>query len=446
MAINLLDALSSTIGTQLSSQASRLFGESASGTQTAVGAILPVILGGVMKQGSTVDGAAGLLRLLNSPKVDAGLANNAGAALAGGESTNALMTTGGELLKGLFGDKVGNLANSISSMSSVKSSSAINLLSLAAPMVLGFIKNHVAQNGLNASGLMSLLGAQGSFLQGKLDNRLTQAIGFGDASGFLSSISGSATKAAGAVAGMGAGAASMAGDALGRAGSAVTDSAHAAAGAARTVGRAAGDVASSAAENVRDAGSGLGKWLPWLVGLVVVVVLFLMFRGCGQQVENKAGEAAKAVASAAKSLSLPGGTSLSVPAGGFIDNIYVYLSNPGAAAGTGYALDAVTFETGSATLTATSSQQLDELAAVLTAFPTAAVSIEGHTDNTGDAAANKTLSTQRAEAVKSALVAKGIAADRVAATGFGPDKPIAPNDTEEGKAKNRRVEIVVTKR
>ena len=171
-----------------------------------------------------------------------------------------------------------------------------------------------------------------------------------------------------------------------------------------------------------------------------------MFRGCGQQVENKAGEAAKAVASAAKSLSLPGGTTLNVPAGGFIENIYAYLSNPGGSAGAGYALDAVTFETGSSTLTAASSQQLDELAAVLTAFPTAAVSIEGHTDNTGDAAANKTLSTQRAEAVKSALVGKGIAADRVAATGFGQDKPIASNDTEVGRAKNRRVEIVVTKR
>ena len=428
MATNLLDALSSTIGTQLSSQASRLFGESASGTQTAVGSILPALLGGIMKQGSTADGAAGLLRLLNSSSVDAGLVNNVGSALAGGERTNALMTSGGDLLKGLFGDKVGNIASTISSMSGVKSSSAINLLSLAAPMVLAFIKNHVAQNGLNAGGLMNLLAGQTGFLQGKLDNRITQAAGMGDASGFLSSISGAASKAAGAVAGVGAGAA------------------HAAAGAAQTVGRAAGDAAASAADSVRDAGSGAGKWLPWLIGLVVLVVLFLMFRSCGQQVENKAGEAAKAVANAAKSLSLPGGTTLTVPPGGFIESIYVYLSNPSGGAGTGYALDAVTFETGSATLTATSSAQLDQLAAVLTAFPTAAVSIEGHTDNTGDAAANKTLSGQRAEAVKSALVSKGIAADRIAATGFGQEKPIASNDTEEGRAKNRRVEIVVTKR
>jgi outer membrane protein OmpA-like peptidoglycan-associated protein len=435
MATNLLDALSSTIGTQLSSQASRLFGEPASGTQTAVGAILPALLGGVMKQGSTADGAAGLLRLLNSSSVDAGLVNNVGGVLAGGERTNALMTSGGDLLKGLFGDKVGNIASTISSMSGVKSSSAINLLSLAAPMVLAFIKNHVAQNGLNAGGLMNLLAGQAGFLQGKLDNRITQAAGLGDASGFLSSVSGAASKAAGAVAGVGAGAAHAAAGA-----------AHAAAGAAQTVGRAAGDAAASAAESVRDAGSGTGKWLPWLIGIVVLVVLFLMFRSCGQPVENKAGEAAKAVANAAKSLSLPGGTTLTVPAGGFIESIYLYLSNPSGGAGSGYALDAVTFETGSATLAATSSAQLDQLAAVLTAFPTAAVSIEGHTDNTGDAAANKALSAQRAEAVKSALVGKGIAADRIAATGFGQEKPIASNDTEEGRAKNRRVEIVVTKR
>ena len=96
MATNLLDALSSTIGTQLSGQASRLFGESASGTQTAVGSILPALLGGIMKQGSTADGAAGLLRLLNSSSVDAGLVNNVGSALAGGERTNAIMTSGGD--------------------------------------------------------------------------------------------------------------------------------------------------------------------------------------------------------------------------------------------------------------------------------------------------------------------------------------------------------------
>jgi len=67
--------------------------------------------------------------------------------------------------------------------------------------------------------------------------------------------------------------------------------------------------------------------------------------------------------------------------------------------------------------------------------------IEGHTDNTGSPQGNETLSGQRALAVKAALVAKGISKDRLIAVGFGQNKPIADNATEEGRAKNRRTEF-----
>jgi len=70
------------------------------------------------------------------------------------------------------------------------------------------------------------------------------------------------------------------------------------------------------------------------------------------------------------------------------------------------------------------------------------VSIEGHTDNVGQAAANKTLSEQRAKSVMAAVVKGGVAASRVSAVGWGQERPIADNRSEEGRAKNRRVEIV----
>lgn len=70
------------------------------------------------------------------------------------------------------------------------------------------------------------------------------------------------------------------------------------------------------------------------------------------------------------------------------------------------------------------------------------ISIEGHTDNTGTPAGNRKLSGERAAAVVAALKARGIEPGRLASAGHGQDKPIADNGTEEGRAKNRRVEIV----
>jgi outer membrane protein OmpA-like peptidoglycan-associated protein len=78
--------------------------------------------------------------------------------------------------------------------------------------------------------------------------------------------------------------------------------------------------------------------------------------------------------------------------------------------------------------------------------PDVKVEIEGHTDNVGNAAKNKSLSEARAKAVREVLVKKyGIAADRVTAKGYGMEKPVAGNDTPEGRAKNRRVDAVRVK-
>ena len=70
------------------------------------------------------------------------------------------------------------------------------------------------------------------------------------------------------------------------------------------------------------------------------------------------------------------------------------------------------------------------------------IGVEGHTDNVGSPASNKTLSEARAKSVVSAIVGQGISADRLSPAGYGQEKPIADNNTEEGRAKNRRVELV----
>jgi OOP family OmpA-OmpF porin len=84
---------------------------------------------------------------------------------------------------------------------------------------------------------------------------------------------------------------------------------------------------------------------------------------------------------------------------------------------------------------------LDEVQAVLKNNPILNVMIEGHTDGIGTAAYNQRLSERRAQAVKEYFVKAGIESHRMNAVGYGLTKPIASNDTEEGRAKNRRVEV-----
>lgn len=83
-----------------------------------------------------------------------------------------------------------------------------------------------------------------------------------------------------------------------------------------------------------------------------------------------------------------------------------------------------------------------EIVKMLKAAPSLKVAIEGHTDNVGQASANKTLSENRARSVMAAVVAGGIEPGRVSSAGFGAERPIADNRGEEGRAKNRRVELV----
>ena len=105
------------------------------------------------------------------------------------------------------------------------------------------------------------------------------------------------------------------------------------------------------------------------------------------------------------------------------------------------ALD-IHFDTGKATIKPESQPVVDQIVALLKENGSLKLSIEGHTDNVGDAKSNNTLSENRAKSVMSAIVGAGVSAARLAAAGFGAERPVADNRTEEGKAKNRRVELV----
>jgi outer membrane protein OmpA-like peptidoglycan-associated protein len=110
------------------------------------------------------------------------------------------------------------------------------------------------------------------------------------------------------------------------------------------------------------------------------------------------------------------------------------------------ALDAaVLFDTGKSVLKPAARQTLHEAAERVKKFTDAPVSISGHTDNVGSDSSNQVLSEQRASAVQQYFVSQeGVPASRLTAKGFGESQPIADNGTEEGRARNRRVEIVIS--
>lgn len=109
---------------------------------------------------------------------------------------------------------------------------------------------------------------------------------------------------------------------------------------------------------------------------------------------------------------------------------------------TGKAILNINFDTDKATLKSDGQKIVDEIYAFLNTNQNLKISIEGHTDNVGSTTRNKQLSTERANTVMNALAGKGIDIKRLKANGFGSEKPIKENDTEENKAQNRRVELV----
>jgi OOP family OmpA-OmpF porin len=106
-----------------------------------------------------------------------------------------------------------------------------------------------------------------------------------------------------------------------------------------------------------------------------------------------------------------------------------------------WVLEGVRFDTGKSDIRPASYPILDEVAAVLKKNPTLRVEIEGHTDSTGSASFNQTLSEQRAKAVMGYFISHGVSGERLSAKGYGPSRPAASNDTSAGRAMNRRVEL-----
>jgi outer membrane protein OmpA-like peptidoglycan-associated protein len=154
---------------------------------------------------------------------------------------------------------------------------------------------------------------------------------------------------------------------------------------------------------------------------------------------------AEAVSRATIRLALPNGQSLTVARGSAAYQLASFLGGNDATPAR-FTLSPMNFEFATTQLTPESLATVDEVAAILRAYPTATIRVESYTDSVGTAAVNLDLSRDRSETVKGLLGGKGIAPTRVTTAGLGQEDPIASNQTESGRAQNRRTDIVVTGR
>jgi outer membrane protein OmpA-like peptidoglycan-associated protein len=145
---------------------------------------------------------------------------------------------------------------------------------------------------------------------------------------------------------------------------------------------------------------------------------------------------------------LPNGIELKVPEFGVEKKLIAFIEDKSKPVDktTWFTFDRLDFETGSANLKPTSAEQLKNIAEIMKAYPKVALKIGGYTDNVGKPADNLALSQKRAANTMQELVKLGTDAKRLQAEGYGDKYPVADNSTEEGRAKNRRIDLRVTKK
>ena len=161
---------------------------------------------------------------------------------------------------------------------------------------------------------------------------------------------------------------------------------------------------------------------------------------------KQAAEAPTQAAATIKSIELPSGVKVEAASDSFVVNFYNAVNDAGFDINTALVLNGVNFLPGFAVLTPDSTKTIEQVVMLLKAYPNVAMRVQVHTDNVGDETVNKRLSGDQAAAVRQALVDLGIAPERIQAQGFGSEQPIADNATEEGRARDRRVDAVILKK
>lgn len=408
MGINILDLVKDQVSGQLAKQASSFLGESESSLTSALGSIMPVLLGSTIQKASTPSGAQGVMDMIGN--LDLGSLSDITQVFGGGsDRVNSILNSGGGIVDMLLGKKSGGIIDMISSMSGVKSGSTSSLLKLAAPFLMSIIGKQIKGKGL--SGLTDLLMGQKSSVSAALPAGLGSLLNFGNFD------------------------------------------------------------MPKVDTNLSTSTSG-NNWMKWLLPILLGAALlyWLGTKGCGNKVVEAGQDTVNSVNTELQDANDAAGDALT-HAGHAIGNLFTRTLSSGfelvgAREGgiegqlvtfiedkdvvvdktTWFNFDRLLFDTGKATLQPQSQEQLKNIAEIMKAFPKVKLKIGGYTDNVGDRKNNLILSTDRAYNVMNELVNMGVAKDRLTAEGYGDQHPVADNNTEEGRQQNRRISARVTEK
>jgi OOP family OmpA-OmpF porin len=404
MSIDLMGLAKTALSSDVLETLGSNLGESPANTEKALQAGIPAILAGMIGKLSGGGGVSSLLSLFNNGfntgAADSGILGNLSSMLGGSGMSN-LINSGSGIVQSILGDKMGAVANLIGSHAGVSSTSATSLLSLAAPLVMGTIAKHSGSGGPTAGSLTDLLQSQKHLVAKALPAGLGNLVG-------LPSLSGAASAATAAVA---------------------------------------------------ETGSSVSKWLwPVVLGLLILGGIYWFMNRGAEPAKEATATATTAVMDAAKTAigvlgeffgrKLPNGVELNIPKLGIENKLIDYIEDKTKTPDkeTWFDFDRLLFDTGKATLQPSSQEQLGNIANIMKAYPAVKIRLGGYTDNTGDKAANMTLSSERANNVMAELVKLGIDPSRMSAKGYGDEHPVADNATEEGRAQNRRISLRLTEK
>jgi OOP family OmpA-OmpF porin len=391
----ILDSLMGMLGPQVIGPVASQLGESTEtvqrGLQTGSAAMLAGLAAKVGQPGFLSQIFGLITNPANTSGALSGLTSNLGS-LASGTAGSPIGGLGGQFLSSIFGSNLSSVTDSLGRSTGLASGKMGSLLSMAAPLVLGVLGQHVRQNGLSASDLGNTLKAEAPSFQRFLPAGLGSMLG----------------------------------------------------GASHAIAAAPAKVAAAG-----------NRWL-WPLILLALLVLGALwyFNRAKEPVSNAVQTATTAATNAASALGdffkskLPNGVELNIPQFGIESKLINFLNDSSKPVDTTtwFNFDRLLFDTGKATLQPSSQEQLGNIAAILKAYPNVHVKIGGYTDNTGDAAANVALSDARAKNVMDALVGAGIDPSRLESKGYGDQYPVGDNNTEEGRALNRRIALLVTQK